>query len=158
MNTLEIKKDAALKAHQNAKNSGKLLLENLFGKEVFEQRVTERIKTFFDVLDDQGISTAEFEKQCKGLTPDEIAYKQLKLIAQALNEGWVPDWTDGQWSKFHPYFNFNDTSAVGGFSCNDDGNVNSYSYVGSRLCFKSAELAKYAGTTFLEIYKSFMTL
>jgi len=158
MNTLEIKKDAALKAHQNAKNSGKLLLENLFGKEVFAQKVTDRIKTFFDVLEDQGISTAEFEKQCKGLTPDEIAYKQLKLIAQALNEAWEPDWTNSSEYKYRPYFYFNDPSAVGGFSSYVCAYDISGSGVGSRLCYKSGELAKYAGTTFLEIYRSFMTL
>lgn len=158
METLNINKDAALKAHQNAKPSGKQMLEDLFGKKVFTKKVTERIKTFFDVLEDQGITTAEFEKQCIGLTPDEIAYKQIKLIAQTLNEGWVPDWTDGQWNKYRPYFNFNDTSAVGGFSFNDYVYDRSTSSVGSRLCYKSGELAKYAGTTFLEIYRKFMTL
>jgi hypothetical protein len=30
--------------------------------------------------------------------------------------------------------------------------------VGSRLCFKSSELAEYAGKTFESIYKDFLTL
>ena len=33
---------------------------------------------------------------------------------------------------------------------------NTYAYVGSRLCFKSSALAKYAGEQFAEIYFAFV--
>ena len=56
MDELKVTKENALAAHAEANQKGKALLENLFGKKVFEREVTERIKTFDDVLADLGIS------------------------------------------------------------------------------------------------------
>lgn len=49
--------------------------------------IKERIKTFNDVLNYHGIEPETFSMECLSLTDDEIAYKQIKLIASALNEG-----------------------------------------------------------------------
>jgi len=117
----------------------------------------ERIKNFNDVLEDQGISTDAFADMCNGLTPDEIAYKQLKLIALALNEGWQPDWTNGNWDKYYAWFTMGGSSGSG-FAFIGADYWNSLSYAGSRLCFKTRELAVYAGETFTDIYKQFLTL
>ncbi len=54
METLEIKKNAAIAAHDNAKNSGKKLLEDLFGKKTFIKDVRDRVKTWKDVLEYHG--------------------------------------------------------------------------------------------------------
>ena len=89
---------------------------------------------------------------------DEIAYVKLKLIAEALNEGWTPDWSNGEWDKWHPWFKMDDSSSAGRFSFYGAGNLHSVSIVGSRLCFKSKDLATYAGTQFLDIYKDFFTV
>ena len=48
--TLEITRQAAIKAHDEASTEGKTLLENLFGKRVFQKDIKERIKTFDDVI------------------------------------------------------------------------------------------------------------
>ena len=48
--TLEITRQAATKAHDEASTKGKTLLENLFGKRVFQKDIKERIKTFDDVI------------------------------------------------------------------------------------------------------------
>lgn len=157
MNTLDITKEKALTAYEHAKPSGKKLLEDLFGKSIFQKKVIERIKNFDDVLQENGIDKAEFYDLQKVLTPDEFAYKQIKLIAKTLNEGWLPDWKNGKSDKYYPWFVMGSPSG-GGFSLDDYDCWYTGSAVGSRLCFKSSELAKYAGTTFLEIYKSFMTL
>jgi len=130
---------------------------NVVSFEPLPKKVTERIKSFDDVLTELGITSAKFYAGCEGIDSDEIAYRQVKLIAQALNEGWFPDWSNGKWDKYRPYFNFNDPSAVGGFSYGGYDGAGSSSRVGSRLCYKSAELARYAGETFTEIYKQFMT-
>ena len=50
------------------------------------------------------------------------------------------------------------SSSAGRFSFNDSDNQYSRSAVGSRLCFKSKDLATYAGTQFLDIYKDFFTI
>jgi hypothetical protein len=158
MDTLKINKSDALKAHQEATSKGKILLENLFGKKTFLKSIKERIKNFDDVLEENGITRDEFEKSCKGLEPDEIAYRMAKLVCKAFNEGWVPDWTNGQFDKYFPWFKMDSSSGVG-FAYNGYDYWYSASYVGSRLCFKSRDLAEYAGKLFeQEIYKPLFTI
>jgi hypothetical protein len=77
--------------------------------------IKERIKSFVDVLIVLGIDGNEFVEQTKNLPADELAYKQLKLIVQAFNEGWTPDWTNGKWDKYYPWFKMGSPSG-GGFS------------------------------------------
>lgn len=114
--------------------------------------IKERIKTFDDVLNYHGFH--ENSPFLSTGTPDEIAYKKLKFIAEALNEGWEPDWDDSDQRKYYPWFKM----ASGGFSYRVyDGHWAS-SHVGSRLCFKSADLAKYAAETFTDIYKEFFII
>ena len=157
--TLEITRQAAIKAHDEASTKGKTLLENLFGKRVFQKDIKERIKTFDDVIRELGDDPEEFKNAISIMEePDEIAYVKLKLIAKALNEGWTPDWSNGEWDKWYPWFKMDDSSSAGRFSFGVSGNQRSASSVGSRLCFKSKDLATYAGTQFLDIYKDFFTL
>ncbi|WP_407483293.1 hypothetical protein [Elizabethkingia meningoseptica] len=118
--------------------------------------IKERIKTFNDVLQYHGIKSETFAMECLSLTDDEIAYKQIKLISSALNEGWTPDWNDRNQTKYYPWFRMG--SSGSGFSFGDYDCDGSGSRVGSRLCYKSSELAKYAGTQFISIYKKFTTL
>ncbi len=115
--TLEITRQAAIKAHDEASTKGKTLLENLFGKRVFQKDIKERIKTFDDVIRELGDDPEEFKNAISIMDePDEIAYVKLKLIAKALNEGWTPDWSNGEWDKWYPWFNMNDSSSAGRFS------------------------------------------
>jgi hypothetical protein len=158
METLQISKANALKAHEDANAKGKSLLENLFGTKIFLKDVKDRIKCFDDVLKENGISREYFEKSCKGLEADEIAYRMAKLVCLAFNEGWNPDWTNSNQYKYYPYFKMGSSSGVG-FSYDGCDYWNAYSIVGSRLCFKSSDLAKYAGKLFeQEIYKPLFTI
>ena len=157
--TLEITRQAAIKAHDEASIKGKTLLENLFGKRVFQKDIKERIKTFDDVIRELGDDPEEFKNAISIMDePDEIAYVKLKLIAKALNEGWTPDWSNGEWDKWYPWFKMDDSSSGGGISFDAADDRRSDSTVGSRLCFKSKDLATYAGTQFLDIYKDFFTV
>ena len=157
--TLEITRQAAIKAHDEASTKGKTLLENLFGKRVFQKDIKERIKTFDDVSRELGDDPEEFKNAISIMEePDEIAYVKLKLIAKALNEGWTPDWSNGEWDKWYPWFNMNDSSSAGRCSFCGADIQNSGSNVGSRLCFKSEELADYAGTQFLELYRELFVI
>lgn len=110
---------------------------------------------------------------------DIIAYMKLRIIVAALNEGWEPQFIPGEYRWF-PYFvlytkdeidemdektrarvvsrSYDYAYAVGGVSF-------AYSYyvsasvcagVGSRLAFKTDDLAEYAGKQFIEIYADFM--
>jgi hypothetical protein len=155
--TLTVPKDKVLAAYSKAKSPRKVMLENLFGIKTFQLEIKERIKTFDDVLRETGIKKSDFEKSCDGLTKDEVAYKQVKEIVKAFNEGWVPDWTDSSQYKYYPWFKMGSPSG-GGLSYDDCDNWDAGSTVGSRLCFKSADLAKHAGQLFESIYKDFLTL
>jgi hypothetical protein len=47
----------------------------------------------------------DFNKSLEGYnTPDEIAYKQKKLIAKAIRGDWEPDWVDYNQKKWFPIF------------------------------------------------------
>ncbi len=81
-----------------------------------------------------------------------------KLVCIAYNEGWIPDWNNTNEYKYFPYFKMGSSSGVGFSSVDYDYWVTN-SNVGSRLCFKSADLAKHAGKLFeQEIYKPLFTI
>lgn len=115
--------------------------------------VMERIKTVADVLADNGFTQGQFSRQCEGLEPDEVGYRLAKLIAKSLNEGWTPDWNNSSEVKYVPWFYMGGSSGFQYYVC---GVWDSFSAVGSRLCFKTRALAEYAGNQFKEVYKQFM--
>jgi hypothetical protein len=98
--TLQITKDAALTAYKDADTAGKALLEALLGKNNFLIKITDRIKSFEDACRELGEDPANFNV---GM-PDEIAYKKLKVITRALNEGWEPNWNNDNQYKWYPWF------------------------------------------------------
>ena len=122
--------------------------------------IKDKVKSFedackvLDITPSVPVVTGIPEKYQKPL----IANYQLMVIAEALNEGWTPDWSNGEFDKWYPWFDMNDSSSAGRFSFNDAGNRRSVSVVGSRLCFKSEELADYAGTQFLELYRELFVI
>lgn len=110
---------------------------------------------------------------------DVITYMKLRIITAALNEGWEPKFTEDE-CRYYPWFELftqqeldnmsdDDKSRVVGralYSSNAGGglayayayNVSLYSYGfnGSRLAFKTRELADYAGRQFIELYADFV--
>ncbi len=90
-----------------------------------------------------------------------VALALLVIITEALNEGWQPNWNDSSEYKYHPYFRVNASAKkLSGSGLAYFGYVrwNSHSFVGSRLCFKSWELAKYAGKTFKKLYEEYFLI
>ena len=160
MQTLEILKQKAIVAFNKADNSGKSLLVNLFGKETFSQKITDRVKTFEDALaldGDQDEETLEFINSTVK-HPDLVstkAYMKLVVIARVLNEGWKPDWTDTNQYKYQPWFKHKSGFGLAYFVCGYRGTL---THVGSRLCFKNSELATYAANQFADIYNDFLTI
>jgi hypothetical protein len=150
-NTLKIKIPEGFEIDSFEASTGELKLKAI------PKDIKERIKTFVDVLIELKIDGKEFIEQTKNLPTDELAYKQLKLIVQALNEGWIPDWSDSNQYKYYPWFTMGSPSG-GGFSYYVCDYWVTGSLVGSPLCFKSADLAKHAGQLFESIYKDFLTL
>lgn len=128
-------------------------------KTVAPKDITKRVKTYADACAVLGIEPMNETVLAKlGFTKDEIAYRKLKTIAEALNEGWRPDWTNSNEYKYWPWFVY--SGALAGFSF-------SYTYyaasrtcasIGPRLCYKTRELATYAGRQFEGIYNDFLLI
>lgn len=145
------------------------------------KNVMERIKTFEDACNELGIDHNEWmqDKKELGLEADVIAYLKLRIIAAALNEGWKPQFTTDEY-RYFPWFclytqseidemNEEDKSCVvyrsnynafasGGVACASTSYDSSYTNasIGSRLAFKTRELAEYAGRQFVEIWADYV--
>lgn len=151
--------------------------------------VTKRVQTLDDAVrelgDDQpavkawrsikyGYSVSEKDPD----TADIMAYVTLRVITEALNEGWKPQFTEGErrWYAWYDFLTKEEVegmsdeekeerrvvgraflNAYGGLVYSNANNVstNSYAYYGSRLAFKNEELAEYAAKQFGDIYADF---
>lgn len=130
-------------------------------KMVAPKDITKRVKTYADACAVLGIEPMNETVLAKlGFTKDEIAYRKLKTIAEALNEGWRPDWANSNENKYWPWFVYN--TAHAGFSCaaanSSYAASGTVAGVGSRLCYKTRELAAYAGRQFEGLYNDFLLI
>lgn len=160
MRTLQIKQDSLLVAFRNAGKEGKQVLSDLFGKQVaLYDNITDRVKSFEDACQVLGISTNVPE--VKGLPRKHqkaiIANYKLITIAEALNEGWKPNWQDSDEYKYYPWFDMSNPAGVG---CSHTTSAASYTAasVGSRLCLKNRELSIYFGQTFTDLFNDSLLL
>lgn len=119
-----------------------------------------------------------FEDACKALAIDPkalpqvsmlpaaqqkaiVAHYKLVIIAQALNDGWQPNWSDSSEYKYFPWFKVNATAKTpsgSGLSFGVCGTWITATDVGSRLCFKTRELAEYAGKKFKALYEQYFLI
>lgn len=161
-------------------------MHKCFGEDIFKPKdVTERIKTFEDACNELGKEHTLVREYWDVhhtdimFGADIIAYLKLRIIAAALNEGWEPQFTEDEW-RYFPWFylytqkeidetneeeksrvvcrSSNYADAGGGVAYADTGNDSSETLtsIGSRLAFKSSELAKYAGEQFVEIWADYV--
>lgn len=83
-----------------------------------------------------------------------IALNKLFTIADAWNkeDGFVPDFSNGNQCKYFPWFIYNNAAA--GFVCayTHYSPVYASAYLGSRLCFKTSERAAQFGKQFADLY------
>lgn len=123
------------------------------------------------------------ENETKNMDKDVLAYLKMRIIIAALNEGWKPTFKEDEYRYYLYYYAYTKSEweslsasrrkelepsvcLVGGLS--HDGSesgplsVDSYyawpgalSNIGARLAFKTAELARYAGKQFFDIFKDF---
>lgn len=160
MRTLQIKQDSLLVAFRNAGKEGKQVLSDLFGKQVaLYDNITDRVKSFEDACQVLGISTNVPE--VKGLPRKHqkaiIANYKLITIAEALNEGWKPNWQDSDEYKYYPWFDMSNPAGVG-FSFTASAASYTTAHFGSRLCLKNRELAIYFGQTFTDLFNDSLLL
>lgn len=151
MQTLQIDETKAKSLYKTASAEFKTMLEDSFGgKQFFSEKITDRVKTFEDACNVTG-DYPKSDRFTEGTT-DEIAYKKLKVIIAALNEGWTPDWNNSNEVKYYPWFEMRS-----GFRLTYVFDYYRASNVGSRLCFRTRDLANYAVSQFPDLYKDFFT-
>lgn len=191
---MEPSKDNIIQAYNVAKETGASstckVLETLYPEVDFihidNRPVTERIKTFEDACkalgeDHRFVRAYRAIEGITGLGADLYAYHKLRIITAALNEGWEPQFTKGEY-RYYPLFSLYskeqldkagnewqqehritpvDNALFGGAAL---GFAYAYSCiapsypvadVGYRLYFKSSNLAEYAGKQFADIYLQF---
>jgi hypothetical protein len=125
-------------------------------KESMKTDIRDRVKSYEDACREIGEEPiADFGNA----TPDEIAYKKLKTVIKALNEGWEPDWRNRNEYKHWPLF-YVDYGANESLACAKTNNAASYlnAYISSLLCFKSRKLAEYAGKQFIDLYNELILI
>ena len=182
---LKISAENALAAYNNTDANGRELLEHLFGKEIFAQDIKDKVKTFDDAVailgnDNQAVIDY-YAIAVKTSTEDIIAFAKLRVIVEALNEGWKPKF-DGDECRYYPWFyiytkkeyeeldedekkecrvvgrSHNNAGAHGGVVFSSANYASSFSNttIGSRLAFKTRELAEYCGKQFIDIWERFL--
>lgn len=138
----------------------------------------KEIKTFEDACKAVGIDHDGWCQAHDGIEKDVLAYLKLRIITEALNEGWFPKYTEGE-RRYWPWFwlitkeeydslteeqksrcvgrAVHSAVASGGlvYASANYASTYSYSHNGSRLAFRTRELAIYAGKTFIDIYADF---
>ena len=159
-------------------------MHKVFGEEVFKpQNIMERVKTFEDACELLGNDNQAVIDYYAVLdetdTKDIVAYMKLRIIAEALNEGWHPTFSEDEY-RYFPWFYIYSKEEWDNMSDEDKRRCvgrsygNAYSYgglvfagasyasldsgtgIGSRLAFKSEELAVYAGQQFIEIWVDYI--
>ena len=170
-----------------------------FGEEALKpQNIKERIKTFEDAVNAIGEDhplVAQYKAVSSAFKEADnnlhlFAYTRLAIIAEALNEGWRPEYTEDEY-RYYPWFGLYtqeeydkmddddkercrfvgrsvyNASAYGGlvyafasgglvFANANSGSAYSYTYIGSRLAFKSRDLAIYCGKQFIDIWINYL--
>ena len=105
---MEITEERINAAYSVADENMKKVLDALFADKTAkdDRPVTERVKTFDDAVKEIG----EDHPYVKALrateeTGDEnlVQYCRLRIITMALNEGWTPKFTEGEY-RYWPYF------------------------------------------------------
>ncbi len=181
-----IQKENLLKAYNQSSEEQKALLENIFGKDMFQPKdVKERVKSLDDAIKELG-EDHQYVKAYRGWMrisntecKDVTAYLRLRIICAALNEGWKPTFSEGEF-RYYPWFsictkdecnnlnesgndysiaplpsNYNASAGGGLVSCGANF-LSSFSSSGVRMALRSEELAKYCGKQFVDIWVDFL--
>lgn len=93
-----------------------------------------------------------------------IAHYKLIIITEALNflnGKWAADWNNWEQYKYYPWFKVKASAKKPsgfGFSHSGYGYSITVTHVGSRLCFPTQELARYAGKNFEKLYVEYFLM
>lgn len=157
MKTLKLEDKEALELYKNCNSDMKTLLEKNWGKSFFNQKITDKIKSWEDVvnyldLDENEIlpfTNKKLTKQQKSIN----AFIKIQYISEVLNEDWIPNFNINNEYKYSPYFK---RGALGSSWVYGYYFWGTLSDLGFGFYYKTSELAKFAGETFIDIYNDYL--
>ena len=182
MEAIQFNKETLVAVYGNCNAVGRKAIKEQLGERLSEiLPVTDRVKTFNDAVEELGEeheavkAYRAVEWYLRNQMSDIKAYLQLRIITAALNEGWEPQFVEGErrWYGWYDLISKEDYEALsdeeksrcvgrsdsyanagGGLVCSYayGASSDSYAYYCSRLAFKSEKLAEYAAKQFIEIY------
>lgn len=112
--------------------------------------IRDKVKSFLDACNILGVDPKTVYHSSD--SPMDVAFKKLKVIIKALNEGWWPNFENESEYKYWNYFRLK-----GGFSSFDTHSNITSTDVPSALLLKSNDLAVHAAEIALEEYKTLYT-
>jgi hypothetical protein len=122
----------------------------------------EQLKTFEDACKVEGLDPEkvlpDFSNYPSKDQKSMLAHAKLVIIVRAANrlanggQEWTPDFDNWDEIKYEIWFE----KGSSGFRFRDYDNWSAHSDVGSRLCFKSRELAKYIANQFEDLYNDYL--
>lgn len=187
---IDFSKEQLLSIYRSGGNEARLAIKEALGDEFASTLpVTERIKTLDDAVSELGEDNPAVKayrsikygyaiSETDPETADIMAYAALRVIVEALNEGWKPQFTKGEW-RWYAWYDLVSPEQIEDMSeeekCRVVGrasysayaygglvysgaivvSTSSYASYGSRLAFKNEELAEYAAKQFGEIFADF---
>lgn len=114
--------------------------------------IKEKIKTFEDAMEATGRKQMPDFSFCpQDMRKHFEALFKMYVIVEALNEGWIPDWSNYDERKFYPWFYMSPSSFA--FHDSSFGHEGAGAGSGSRLKLRTVGLAKYCAEQFLDIWK-----
>jgi len=111
------------------------------------------IKTFEDACRKIRVTPAlpTLLNGCQELMKATIAAYKLMVIFQAINDGWIPDWSNTNQAKWNPWFWVLPSGS--GFSYSLTHYLYVSTYAGSRLCTDTGDKCRYIAEQFEAEYK-----
>lgn len=183
---LELTSENVVDLYQKGNAAVRKSLRELLGDKLNDEiPVTARVRNFQDALEELG-EEHEAVKVYRSIEwyirdqKDLLAYTKLRIITEALNEGWKPQFTidERRWYAWYELLTkeeieamtdeekeerrcvgrSNDNAGASGglvFSYAANASSNSYTNVSARLALKTEALAEYAAKQFIDIYADF---
>ena len=114
--------------------------------------ITDSIKTVDEALEATGRMYAIATELQERFSKRTRALWELEAIAEALNEGWKPDFKDDEKKRYIPRFSIEHGKFEFLAVLEVDEEVDN----SDAICFESYELAEYAGRQFTSVFERFI--
>lgn len=169
--------EKVLEAYEKVDDYGKEILEGIFGKDAFCTDIKDKVKTFMDAVEILGKNNKSvkdyYDVANISNAKSIIAFTKLRIIAEALNEGWQPQFDmfeGGYYTSFDLITEYEferleeEKKKESMIVCLPNEKV-IYALVNSKLSiscenreisFKSRELAQYCGIQFMDIWEAYI--